>query len=274
VGLRPEFHPTLHALLVRAGGPLIEGLPDFFEIILENYLGRSQLALDNLRHVAQRFPLVGHGVSLNLLGADALDLDYLKQVKALISEFSLPYVSDHLCWTASHGVTHHDLLPVPYTRDLVAYAAERAAFVQRFLGVPFGLENLSSYVGFLRDEMSEWEFYTQVIEQAGCWAMLDINNVYVSSVNQGFDVESYLSAVDWSRVLQVHIAGHSLRDDGVLHDTHDQPVTDAVWELYRYAWSLGGPFPTLLERDGNMPRFSEVMAEANRARDVRGEAVK
>ncbi len=155
-------------------------------------------------------------------------------------------------------VSHHDLLPLPYTEDLVGFAAERAAHVQRRLGRPFGLENLSSYVAFDRSTLSEHDFYAAVVRSADCWSMLDVNNVYVSSQNHGFDPDAYLAGIDFSRVLQVHIAGHVREPGGTIVDTHDQPVDDAVWALYRRAWEIGGPFPTLLERDANVPSLARA----------------
>lgn len=258
LGLRPRFYRELE----RAAAPV-----DFFEVLVENYLGSSPLPRDNLRRVAARYPLVGHGVSSNLLGADPLNMDYLLQVKDLIAEFSMPFMTDHLCWSAHGSSTHHDLLPAPYARELVPYVAERAALVQEILGVPFGIENLSSYVAFTRDDMPEWEFYRAVIEHSGCWHLLDVNNVFVSSRNHGFSAEEYLSAMRWDRVLQVHIAGHQTRPDGILQDTHDRPVRAEVWELYAKAWRLGGPFPTLLEWDADIPCLADAVKELLVARE-------
>jgi uncharacterized protein (UPF0276 family) len=153
--------------------------------------------------------------------------------------------------------------------ELVELAAERAAHVQRRLGRPFGLENLSSYVDFARSTMTEWDFYAGVVRAAGCGFMLDVNNIYVSSQNHGFDPERYLDAIDFSRVLQVHLAGHSREPDGTLVDTHDHPVPDPVWSLYASAWRRGGPFPTLLEWDARIPPMPEVLAELARAAEVR-----
>jgi uncharacterized protein len=256
LGLRPAFYPELAINDVGVG---------FFEIIVENYLGNANLPRENLRRIAKRYPIVGHGISLDLLGAAPLDLEYLRKVKDLVAEFQMPYMTDHLCWTRHGGVSHHDLLPAPHTRDLVGYAAERAAFVQEYLGVPFGIENLSSYVSFERDEMPEWDFYRAVVEQACCSYMLDINNIYVSSVNHGFNAHDYLGSVLWERVLQVHLAGHQTRPDGMLHDTHDQPVRAEVWQLYREAWRRGGPFPTLLEWDDNVPPLHSAVTELSAA---------
>ncbi len=242
---------------------------DYFEFIAENHAGPSELPRRRLTAVAARYPVVGHGVSLDLLGASPLDEAWLASLRELLVEVGAAWHSDHLCWTASEGVSHHDLLPAPYAADLVEHAAEPAARAQDLLGVPFGIENLSSYVSFHRDEMPEWEFYRRVVAASGCHYMLDVNNVYVSSVNHGFDPVRYLEAIDWDRVLQVHLAGHTRRSDGLLHDTHDQPVCDEVWGLYRAAWRMGGPFPTLLEWDARVPPLDEAVAEALRAREVR-----
>lgn len=258
LGLRPRFYPELDACTAPV---------HFFEVLVENYLGASPLPKANLRRVAARYPIVGHGVSLNLLGSDPLNWEYLHQVKDLVAEFSMPFMSDHLCWSAHGALTHHDLLPAPYVRELIPYVAERAATVQEFLGIPFGIENLSSYVSFTRDDMLEWEFYRAVVEQSGCWHMLDINNVFVSSRNHGFDASEYIAAVRWDRVLQVHIAGHQVRPDGILHDTHDRPVRAEVWDLYAEAWRTGGPFPTLLEWDAEIPALDDAVKELLTARE-------
>ncbi|MEQ1504825.1 MAG: DUF692 domain-containing protein [Myxococcota bacterium] len=260
IGFRPA-----HYRAIAASPPRL----DYFEFIAENHVGPSELPRRRLTALAGRYPVVGHGVSLDLLGAAPLDEAWLATLRGLLDEVNAAWFSDHLCWTASEGVSHHDLLPAPYTADLVGYAAERAATVQRLLGRPFGIENLSSYVSFHRDEMPEWEFYRRVVAESGCHYMLDVNNVYVSSVNHGFDPVQYLEAIDWDRVLQVHLAGHTRRPDGLLHDTHDHPVCDEVWALYRTAWKLGGPFPTLLEWDTRIPPLEEVVAAALRAREVR-----
>lgn len=260
LGLRPNFTRAL------ASAPNAVG---FLEILVENCLGAASLPREQLRSLQGQIPLVGHGVALNLLGSDPLDLDYLSRVRDLIQEFELGFFSDHLCWTAHGGVSHHDLLPAPNCKDLVSYAAERAQQVQEYLGVPFGIENVSSYVKFTRDDLSEWEFYRRVVDQSSTWYMLDVNNVFVNSVNHGFDAREYLQSVNWQRVLQVHIAGHEVRPDGLRHDTHDRPLCDEVWNLYEYAWRLGGPFPTLLEWDAHIPPLPVALAELRRAELLR-----
>jgi uncharacterized protein (UPF0276 family) len=242
---------------------------DYFEVISENFLGAAPVPLRRLAQVRSRYPVVLHGVGLNLLGHAPLDERYLDGLARLADDVDAPFVTDHLCWTGAHGVSHHDLLPTPYRPELVDYAAERANHVQRRLGRPFGIENLSSYVSFHSSSMTEWEFLAAVVRQAGCWFMLDINNVYVSSQNHGFDPDAYLAAIDFSRVLQVHLAGHDREPDGTLVDTHDRAVVDAVWALYARAWRLGGPFPTLLEWDARIPSMSELVAEVGKAKVAR-----
>jgi len=252
-------------------GHLFEHWPalDYFEIISENFMGDAEPPARNLARVKARYPIVLHGVGLNLLGHAPLDEAYLDRLCRLADEVDAPFVTDHLCWTGAHGMNHHDLLPLPYVSQLVELAAERAAYVQKRLGRPFGLENLSTYVEFAESSMTEWEFYTRVVSEAGCSFMLDVNNIYVSSENHGFDPVAYLEAIDYSRVLQVHLAGHDRQDNGTIVDTHDRHVCEAVWQLYRKAWQLGGPFPTLIEWDDKIPPMPIVLAELDKARQVR-----
>ena len=272
--------PSIHTLPREALGlglrlphysHLFEHWPElgYFEIISENFLGDAAPPQRQLARIAARYPIVLHGVSLNLLGHEPLDETYLDALCRLADRVKAPFVTDHLCWSAAHGVTHHDLLPTPYVPELVELAAERAYAVQRRLDRPFGLENLSSYASFTESSMSECEFYTRVVREAGCHFMLDVNNIYVSSQNHGFDPHVYLEAIDWSRVLQVHMAGHQREPNGTIVDTHDRPVCEAVWQLYRAAWQRGGPFPTLLEWDANIPSMPDALRELERARTVR-----
>ncbi len=242
---------------------------DYFEIISENFLGPAPTPRARLERVRARYPLVLHGVGLNLLGHAPLDEDYLDAVCRLADRVGAPFVTDHLCWTGARGVSHHDLLPVPYVPELIELAAERASYVQRRLDRPFGIENLSSYVSFRSSTLTEWDFYSAVVRESGCWALLDVNNVYVSSQNHGFDPDAYLAAIDFSRVLQVHLAGHTREPGGTIVDTHDHPVASAVWALYARAWKMGGPFPTLLEWDASIPPMDDVLAELAKAKEAR-----
>ncbi|MEE2644995.1 MAG: DUF692 domain-containing protein [Myxococcota bacterium] len=265
LGLRP---PHYEALLRER--PAV----DFFEIIAENYLDSASFPRVRLREIAEIYPLVAHGVSLNLLGSTPLDQAHLLTLRSLLDEFEIPYFSDHLCWTRSGERQHHDLLPAPYDPSLIPYAAARAAETQRLLGRPFGIENLSSYLRWRQDSMSEWDFYRQVVEASGCWYMVDINNIYVSSQNHGFDPRVYLEALDWDRVLQVHLAGHQLHPSGLYHDTHDRPVSAEVWRLYGDAWRFAGPFPTLVEWDAEIPPLSQLLDELDEARHRRSAEIR
>ena len=242
---------------------------EYVEIISENYLSDAAPPRQRLVWVRRQVPIVLHGVGLNLLGHEPLDERYLDEVARLADAVDAPFVTDHLSWGRAQGLCHHDLLPAPFRPELVGYAAERAAFVQARLGRPFGLENLSTYAAFHESTMTEWEFYTSVVREARCSFMLDVNNVYVSSVNHHSDPLTYLKAIDFGRVLQVHMAGHEPQPDGTIIDTHDRPVIPEVWRLYRDAWQLGGPFPTLLEWDGHIPPLEVAVAELVKSREAR-----
>lgn len=260
LGLRP-----VHYAALREGNPEV----DFFEIISENYLGASDLPRMHLNEIAAHHPLIAHGVSLNLLGSDPLNDDYLRRLRAFIEKYDIPFATDHLCWTASEGTSHHDLLPVPSSGEIVEWAVHRIRLAKKALGVPFGIENVSTYLRHVRDDLAEWEFLARIAERADCGILLDINNIYVSSINHGFDPEAYLAAMPWDRVFYVHVAGHQVRPDGLRHDTHDRRVEDTVWALYAQAWRRGGPFPTVLEWDDHIPPLDQATAELKRALAVR-----
>lgn len=238
---------------------------DFLEIISENYMGDAEVPGIHLQRMAEHYPIVLHGVALNLMGADPISNEYLDQLAELCQRVNAPYFTDHLCWSKSNSHSFHDLLPTPYTDEWLDYTAERASMVQKYIGIPFGIENLSSYVSFKESTMTEWEFYSKVVQKANCHFMLDINNIYVSSQNHQFDPQKYLDAIDFSRVLQVHMAGHTRRDDGLIIDTHDQIICDDVWQLYAKAWEMGGAFPTLLEWDDQIPTLAEAVQEVQKA---------
>lgn len=239
---------------------------DFFEIISENFMVEGGVPLRNLDRILENYRVVQHGVSLGIASMDPLDFAYLDRLKALTERTQTPWFSDHLCWTTAHGVSHHDLLPIPYTEENARYIAERARIVQDTIDLPFALENLSSYVSFESSEMTEWEFYTMVVELSDAHMMLDVNNVFVSSVNHGFDPMEYLKALPYDRVIQVHVAGHTVMENGMLLDTHDHHVRDEVWELYRFVDGQTGGVSTILEWDDNFLSFEETHAEALKAR--------
>jgi uncharacterized protein (UPF0276 family) len=240
---------------------------DWLEVITENYLGLGGKPLDYLERIRERFPLVMHGVSLSIGSTDPIDFEYLAMVRALALRIEPHWISDHLCWTGVDGRNLHDLLPLPYTEEALACVAARVGQVQDALGRQILLENVSSYLSFHADEMSEWDFLREVAARADCNILLDINNIYVSSVNHGFDPAKYLQAMPKSRVRQFHLAGHSDMG-GHLIDTHDHPIVAPVWDLYAQAVALFGDVPTMIERDDNIPELGELVAELNLARGV------
>ena len=239
---------------------------DWFEIITENYLVPGGKPLDYLERVRRRFPLVMHGVSLSIGSTDPIDLDYLAQVRALAKRIEPHWISDHVCWTGIEGRNLHDLLPLPYTEEALASVVERVGQVQDALGRQILLENVSSYLTYRASDMSEWEFLREVVERADCAILLDINNIYVSSVNHGFDPLTYLQAMPRERVRQFHLAGHSDLG-GHLIDTHDHPIVEPVWDLYCAAVAQFGAVPTMIERDDNIPPLGELVAELQIARE-------
>jgi uncharacterized protein len=246
---------------------LLEHWPavDWFEIISENFIdsrGRPRYVLEQL---AERYPIVMHGVSLSIGSTDGLNFEYLGRLKRLADVIRPKWISDHLCWTGVLGLNSHDLLPLPLTEEALKHVTERVRIVQDFLGRPLVLENPSSYVTFASSTMSEWEFLTRLSEDADCGLLLDVNNVYVSSVNHDFDPREYIRGVPHRRVVQCHLAGHTNRGTHLI-DTHDSQVIDPVWELYRQAHQLTGGMSTLLEWDASIPPFPVVHAEVLKAR--------
>lgn len=238
---------------------------DWFEIISENYMVEGGKPLDNLERILDRYPVVQHGVSLAIGSPDPLDFDYLARLKKLAKRTKTPWISDHLCWGRLKGAHYHDLLPLPYTKEVIEKVAERARIVQDYLEIPFALENLSSYVAFAIDEMPEWDFYTAIVEKADIHMMLDVNNIYVSSRNHGFDPMDYIRNIPLDRVIQIHLAGHVDHGTHCL-DTHDHPVRNEVWELYGKVWPLTQGVSTLLEWDDNFLSFEETWQEALKAK--------
>jgi uncharacterized protein len=258
LGLRVPYYET-----ILADEPAV----DWFEILSENYLVAGGKALYFLDRIRERYPIVMHGVSLSIGGTDPLDRNYLRQLKQLADRIAPRWISDHLCWTGYGGRNFHDLLPLPYDDTSLRHVVARVRQVQDFLGQRILLENVSSYLQYRHSVMSEWEFLASVADEADCLLLLDVNNVYVSSVNHGFDPVSYIDAIPARRVQQIHLAGHRNFGDHII-DSHDQPIVAAVWQLYAYALQVLGPVATMIERDDNMPPFAELLAELDHARAV------
>jgi len=262
VGLRSEHYQEV-----------LDGRPpvDWFEVITENYMETGGRPLYVLETVRRDFPIALHGVGLSIGSTDELDSDYLGRLKTLVGRVEPALVTDHLCWTGVGGRSLYDLLPLPYTRETLEHVCERVGRVQDFLGRRILLENPSTYIGFDCSEMTEWEFLSALAEQADCGILLDVNNVYVSATNHGFDPRIYIDTVPVERVAQFHLAGFT--DMGsYLFDTHSAPVSDEVWELYRRAVKRFGPTSTLLEWDDKIPAFAELCAELDKARSAYCEA--
>jgi hypothetical protein len=257
VGLR-----TVHYQHILAQNPDV----DWFEIISENYMDSSGRPRYVLEQVAERYPIVMHGVSLSIGSSDPLNFDYLRKLKNLADAVNTRWVSDHICWTGVAGLNGHDLLPIPFNEATLAYLVGRIRTVQDFLERPLVLENPSSYVTFADSTMPEQEFVCRMADEADCGLLLDVNNVYVSSVNHDFDPVEYIRRVPHERVVQVHLAGHTNCGTHLI-DTHDGQVIHPVWELYRLAHQLTMGVSTLLEWDAQIPPFPVVHAEVLKARD-------
>jgi uncharacterized protein (UPF0276 family) len=240
---------------------------DWFEILSENFMVDGGKPKHYLHRVRQDYPVVMHGVSLSIGSTDALDTRYLQQLKALAAEIEPEWISDHLCWTSVGDINSHDLLPLPYSEEAIDHVAGRVRQVQDYLGRQILLENVSSYLSYVESGCSEWDFVTEVARRADCLILLDINNIYVSARNHGFEPMTYLNAIDPARVRQLHLAGHSDYGEYVI-DTHDHAVADPVWELYDQALQRFGAVSTMIERDDNIPPLQELVAELDLARDI------
>jgi uncharacterized protein len=238
---------------------------DWLEVLTENYLMPGGRPLAWLERMRADYPVVMHGVSLSIGSAEALDLEYLHAVRALAQRIEPLWISDHLCWTSVAGSNMHDLLPLAYSEAALRHVCARVERVQEFLGRRILLENVSTYVEFRGAELTEQAFLAEVAQRADCLILLDVNNVYVSAFNHGFDAEAYLNAIPGERVQQIHLAGHSHCGDTII-DTHDAPVIDPVWALYRSALQRFGPVSTMIERDDNIPPLAELIEELGRAR--------
>jgi hypothetical protein len=263
LGLRVEHYDA-----ILAQRPAV----DWLEALTENYLVPGGKPLHYLMRIRERYPVVMHGVSLSIGSTHPLDREYLSQVKALAARVEPEWISDHLCWTGVAGRNLHDLLPLPYTEEALANVVERVRTVQDILGRRILLENVSSYVTFRDSRLTEWEFLRAVAEESDCLILLDVNNIYVSSVNHELDPHDYLNAIPVERVQQIHLAGHENHGDYLI-DTHDHPVPDPVWDLYRAAVRRFGNVSTMIERDANIPPLEELCAELAAARTLAAHAL-
>ena len=262
LGLRADHYPDF-----LAGPQPVEWL----EIISENYMvpgGRPLAMLDRIR---ADYPMAMHGVSLSIGSDEPLDADYLAALKALAERVEPLWISDHLCWTGINAHNSHDLLPLPYDAPALQCVVDNIGRVQDYLGRRILIENPSSYVTFRSSDRSEWACLAEMAERADCLLLLDVNNIYVSARNHGFDPQDYLAALPADRIQQIHLAGHSDMGDDVI-DTHDADVCDAVWDLYSSAIRMFGPVATMIERDDDIPPLADLLAELGRARQLAARA--
>lgn len=259
LGLRPEHYSHI-----------LEHFPavEWFEILTENYLVDGGNPLYYLNKIREKYPIVMHGVSLSIGSADPLNLDYLKKVKSLADRIEPEWISDHLCWTGVHQRNMHDLLPLSYNEKVLQHVVERVKYVQDFYNRQILLENVSSYITYKESEITEWEFISEIANRADCLILLDINNVYVSGYNHGFDPEVYINNIPVNRVQQFHLAGHLNCDDYII-DTHDSPIITEVWELYAKAIKRFGNISTMIERDDHIPSFDELWQELDYAKLIK-----
>ncbi len=264
LGLRKEHHGDFLSREVAV---------DFVEIISENFMLAGGRPLHTLDAVRERHPIAMHGVSMSIGSAAGLRLDYLKQLRALVQRVRPLWVSDHLCWTGVDGFNSHDLLPMPYTHEALDVVCANVRFAQEVLERPLLFENPSSYLVLSdlqtdgRADMTEWAFLAAMCERTGCYLLLDVNNVYVSACNHGFDAAQFLNGIPVDRVRQIHLAGHTV-GDSVLIDTHDAPVCDAVWRLYAQACQRFAGVATMIERDAVIPALDELLLELDVARKL------
>lgn len=242
---------------------------DFVEVISENFMIAGGRPLHILERIRAMHPVALHGVSMSIGSADGVDRDYLRRLRKLVDRIEPAVVSDHLCWTRVEGFNSHDLLPLPYTREALDLVCANVSQAQDILGRAMLIENPSSYLDFAQSEMTEWTFLSEMSARTGCFLLLDVNNIYVSATNHGFDPVAYLEGIPADRVLQIHLAGHS-QGRGLLIDTHDQSICRPVWSLYQQACRLIGPVATMIERDDHIPPLEDLLAELAIARDLAG----
>lgn len=254
-------------------GPLLsmdQGAVDFMEVAPENWIGVGGRYGRKFRSLAERFPIALHGLSLDIGGPDPLDTDLVRSVRQLMDEINVPLYSEHLTYCAADGHLY-DLLPIPFTEEAVHYVADRVRQVQDIIGAPIALEN-ASYYAQTHTELSEAEFVNAVLAESGCDLLLDVNNIYVNSINHGYDALEFLESLPLERARYIHVAGHYDEADDLKVDTHGADVIDPVWDLLAQAYRRTGPLPTLLERDFNLPPLEELLLEVGQVRQLQSDA--
>ena len=266
---KPPFLGFGLGLRVQHYDEILSGNPpiDWFEVISENYMLPGGQPLRMLDRIRERYPVVMHGVSLSIASTAPPNFEYLRGLRELARRVEPKWISDHLCWTGVHGKNLHDLLPIPYTSEALDHIVSRVNLVQDYLGRAIALENVSTYVQFSNSEMTEWEFLSELSHRSGCWLLFDVNNVYVSAFNHGYDPHTFLQGIPADRVVQFHMAGHSHMGTHII-DTHDHPVCEDVWDLYAAALKRFGRVSTMIERDDNIPPLHELVVEVNRTREI------
>ena len=240
---------------------------DFVEVISENFMVAGGRPRALLRDIRARYPVALHGVSMSIGSADGVDGAYLARLRALVDEIEPLFVSDHLSWTRIDGFSSHDLLPLPYTREALDLVCANIGRAQDALGRAMLIENPSTYIDFAPADMTEWDFLDRLCARTGCGLLLDVNNVYVSASNHGFDPVAYLDGLPHDRVRQIHLAGHSQGKE-LLIDTHDRPVPGSVWDLYAHVMPRLGPVATMIERDDDIPPLGDLLGELTIARRI------
>ncbi|MEX1363218.1 MAG: DUF692 domain-containing protein [Nannocystaceae bacterium] len=240
---------------------------DWLEIIPENYVGHGGAVRRNLVRCRERWPVVAHGVSMSLGGPDPLDSEYVRGLKQLLDELEAPFYTDHLCYATIGGTNFYDLLPLPFTDEAVLHTAARIRELADRLERPVAVENISYYAKMPGGAMTEGQFVSEVVREADCGLLLDVNNVFVNACNHDEDPRASLEALPYDRALQIHIAGH-IDQGGRKLDTHGRPLVPEVWSLFEHALTLTGPVPTLLEWDTDIPPLDRVLDEADRARAI------
>lgn len=265
LGLRSEHYDTV--LSDRPRGV------DWFEVISENYIEAHEGYWEFLTDLRQDYPIITHGVSLSIGSPDPLNMDYLRKLRRLTEHTGTPYFSDHLCWTGMDAHNTHDLLPLVYSPETLTHIADKIRAAQDFMGLPFAMENPSTYLEFKASTMPEWEFMAELAEKSDCAILLDVNNIYVSCYNHGWDAQTYLNTIPANRIAQIHLAGHHNFGTHII-DTHDDHVIDAVWDLYAHTIRTKGAVNTMIEWDDKIPEFPVLLAELDKARTLAAQATK